>query len=570
MSCSVRTRRRHLIPFGLALLVGTGCGQETDSTTVPPPDPMTMPMPMPMPMPEDDPPPTERPAASGFGSERPVGLYPREALPAKVAYLTFDDGPADWTGGFLDILAAKGVKATFFDNGNVLVATKLDGGYTDPATGKKVLYRDNLKRILDEGHALGNHTLTHTDLATVDPARIATEIDHNQAIVNQALRKSGAPYHPLTLIRPPYGSPFISRLDPGKLTATDHMLLSKVGLGVAERGINVLWNLDSTDAADWAIDEWYTSSQPQPPGKASTYTFVQKVQRIKTAVLTDPQVMRGEGVIILFHETHPCSRDALSDIIDGLRAAGYTFGTIEQLVQDRWGRPSADLAPGPHQFDDRYPVRDWGCQDYSIRFGSSRHQRAHEVCGRTWRFFADLGGSAVFDLPDGVPQIDPMTTMGSQWFHNSRLDLHPDLDRPLDVQPASLGEQRLQQLGVAWRTSALPMYQEEAAAQPSCVWLTFDFKDGGRKAQHNVCDTATDPQTGQSVQVGFAAFWNKFPQALQALGYPISSIYKEPSSGRLVQWFQNARLEWNAALSQVQLAPLGDEVRPLGKLRVGG
>ena len=559
MSCTVQTLRRHLVPFGFVLLVGTGCSEEADSAAVAPPDPMTMPMPMPMP--EDDPPPAEKPAASGFSIEHPVGLYPREALPAKVAYLTFDDGPADWTGGFLDILAAKGVKATFFDNGNVLVATKLDGGYTDPATSKRVLYRDNLKRILDEGHALGNHSQTHTDLATLDAAGIASELDHNQTIINQALRKSGAPYHPLTLIRPPYGSPFISRLDPGKLTATDHMLLAKVGAGVAERGLNVLWNVESTDAADWAIDEWYTSSQPQPPGKASMYTFAQKVERIKTAVLTDPQVMRGDGVIILFHETHPCSRDALPDIIDGLRAAGYTFGTIEQLAQSRWSRPSADLAPGPHQFDDKYPVKDWGCQDYSIRFGPSRHQRAHEVCGRTWRFFAELGGGAVFDLPDGEPQLDRVTAMGAQWFHNSRLELHPDQDRPLDVQPAPLGEQRLQQLGVAWRTTALPMYQEEAAEQPSCVWLTFDFKDGGRKSQHNVCDTITDPQTGQQVEVHFAAFWNKFPQALQAFGYPISSTYKEPSSGRFVQWFQRARFEWNPALSQVQPAPLGDEVR---------
>lgn len=559
---SIPTLRRYVVPLGLALLAGASCAAEAPPEPVTPPPPEMM-MPMPMPMPEDDPPPAEKPPASGFSREHPVGFYPREALPAGVAYLTFDDGPADWTGGFLDILAAKGVKGTFFDNGRVLAATGLDGGYTDPATGQRVLYRDNLKRILSEGHALGSHTLTHADLATLDAAGIANELDRNQTVINQALRKSGAPYHPLTLIRPPGGSPFISRLNPDKLTAADHELLLKVGTGIAERGLNVLWNLESTDAADWAIDEWYTSSMPQPPGKASSYTYAQKVQRIKTAVLTDPQVLRGEGVIILMHETHPCSRDALADVIDGLRQAGYKFGTLEELVQARWNRPSADLAPGPHQFDEKYPVRDWGCQDYSIRFGSSRHQRPHEVCGRTWRYYSDLGGPLAFGLPNSEPQPDAMTTMWSQWFTSSRLELHSDVDRPADVEPARLGEQRLQQLGIAWRTASGAVYQEEAAAQPDCVWLSFDFKDGGRKAQHNVCDKIVAAPSGELAEVHFAAYWNKFPQALQLFGYPISSIYKEPKSGRFVQWFQRARFEWNPELAQVVLAPLGNEVRGL-------
>ncbi len=60
-------------------------------------------------------------------------------------YLTFDDGPdAQWTPRILDVLAAEGAKATFFVVG--LQARKHPG---------------LLRRIVDEGHELGNHTYSH-------------------------------------------------------------------------------------------------------------------------------------------------------------------------------------------------------------------------------------------------------------------------------------------------------------------------------------------------------------------------------------------------------------------------
>jgi hypothetical protein len=48
---------------------------------------------------------------------RPLGVGYQEGdnpIPPRMAYLTFDDGPSEWTHQFLDILAQKGVKATFF------------------------------------------------------------------------------------------------------------------------------------------------------------------------------------------------------------------------------------------------------------------------------------------------------------------------------------------------------------------------------------------------------------------------------------------------------------------------
>lgn len=63
-----------------------------------------------------------------------------------VAYLTFDDGPTERTPEVLDILAQKGVKATFF-----VVGTNLKSDF-----GQKML-----QRIVDEGHTVAMHSMTH-------------------------------------------------------------------------------------------------------------------------------------------------------------------------------------------------------------------------------------------------------------------------------------------------------------------------------------------------------------------------------------------------------------------------
>lgn len=74
--------------------------------------------------------------------------YPVRKDGKKVAYLTFDDGPSTSnTPAVLDILNNYGIKATFF-----VVGKEIDSG----EDAKKVL-----KRIIKEGHAIGNHTYGH-------------------------------------------------------------------------------------------------------------------------------------------------------------------------------------------------------------------------------------------------------------------------------------------------------------------------------------------------------------------------------------------------------------------------
>ncbi len=81
------------------------------------------------------------------------------SVAGKVA-LTFDDGPsAEWTPKILDILKAKGARATFFITGA--------NGETNPGL---------IQRILADGHELGNHTFTHPNLGET-----SDEVDSRRA-----------------------------------------------------------------------------------------------------------------------------------------------------------------------------------------------------------------------------------------------------------------------------------------------------------------------------------------------------------------------------------------------------
>src|SRR5690606_188362 len=152
---------------------------------------------------------------------RPLGIGYREGsnpLPRGVAYLTFDDGPSEWTHDFLDVLRARGVKATFFVTAKQLKGEEgLNATYVDE-DGTVIVYRDVLKRVVDEGHALGNHTVNHPDIARITRAQMTSEIEQNELLVNRALMRAGGQPRLLSLFRPPYGSPWFrgigERTDP--------------------------------------------------------------------------------------------------------------------------------------------------------------------------------------------------------------------------------------------------------------------------------------------------------------------------------------------------------------------
>jgi peptidoglycan/xylan/chitin deacetylase (PgdA/CDA1 family) len=181
--------------------------------------------------------------------------------------MTFDDGPsAANTPRLLDMLKQRNIKATFFLIGQNVAANP-----------------DIVRRILAEGHEIGNHTWTHPQLSKLGDDRVTAEITKTQDAIKQA---SG--FTP-TLLRPPYGA----------ITPRQRQWIeNQFGLSV------ILW---SVDPLDW--------KRPGP----SVVT-----QRILSQA--------RPGAIILSHDIHKQTVDAMPATLDGLIAKGYKFATVTQLI----------------------------------------------------------------------------------------------------------------------------------------------------------------------------------------------------------------------------------------------
>lgn len=98
--------------------------------------------------------------------------------------LTFDDGPAPpFTNQILDVLLEKKVQATFFVCGR-----------------NAKLLPAMLRRIVAEGHQIGNHTYSHSYLYFLSRSEMAEEIDRTQEVVREVIAEAPR------VFRPPYGA----------------------------------------------------------------------------------------------------------------------------------------------------------------------------------------------------------------------------------------------------------------------------------------------------------------------------------------------------------------------------
>jgi peptidoglycan-N-acetylglucosamine deacetylase len=189
--------------------------------------------------------------------------------------LTFDDGPAQtFTPQILDILREHGVPATFFVCGkNVERCPEL------------------LRRIVAEGHEIGNHTYSHPYLFFKSRRRIAEEIDRTQTVIENCVG-----FRP-GIFRPPYGSRWFG------LVPT-----------LRERGMHlVMW---SATGYDWKKD----------------------AEGITEAALRELK----PGAVLLLHDGHETRTEsetnrsqtveALSRIIRDARARGYTFVPLKEFL----------------------------------------------------------------------------------------------------------------------------------------------------------------------------------------------------------------------------------------------
>lgn len=181
----------------------------------------------------------------------------------KVAMLTFDDGPSAYTPEVLERLAEADVKAVFFIT-----------GYGAER------YPDLVKRIHEEGHVLGIHTMTHPDMSTLSREEQVEEI---QPLIDLITEVTGeAPKY----FRPPFGS------------YNDELLATLDDLGL--EAIN--W---SNGSLDW-------------DGVVDGY-------KDPNLVVADVMEQLHPGSVILAHDTMKHTAEAVPMIIEALRGEGYEF-----------------------------------------------------------------------------------------------------------------------------------------------------------------------------------------------------------------------------------------------------
>lgn len=204
----------------------------------------------------------------------------------KLVALTFDDGP--WrktTDDVLDILKQNNIKATFF------------------WIGAQVALHPNIaKRIINEGHLVGNHTWHHW-YHQMNEATASKEIENTDAVIQKTTQIK------TRFFRPPGGY-----LDNGLAEyaqATKHVV--------------VMWSVDSGD------------SQRRRPDAATITNRVLK--NIKP------------GGIVLLHDgggNHEGTVQALPAMIDGLRKQGYRFVTLAELFGVSRNQDFLPIEPFPH------------------------------------------------------------------------------------------------------------------------------------------------------------------------------------------------------------------------------
>jgi peptidoglycan/xylan/chitin deacetylase (PgdA/CDA1 family) len=232
---------------------------------------------------------TAAPAATPAGDSSMPQLA--AAAPAKHSYnscnvdgpyiaITFDDGPhKEYTPKLLDELKKRKIKATFFLVGQCVAE-----------------YPDIVKRMVDEGHEVANHSWNHPALTKLGADGVRKQMENT----NDAIRKACGVTP--TLMRPPYGA---------TSAILNRRFAEDFGMKV------ILW---SVDPLDWKY-------------RNSSKVYNSIVQN------THP------GAIILAHDIHATTVAAMPETFDTLLSKGYKFVTVSELIA--MDRPQALVKKEP-------------------------------------------------------------------------------------------------------------------------------------------------------------------------------------------------------------------------------
>jgi peptidoglycan/xylan/chitin deacetylase (PgdA/CDA1 family) len=146
-----------------------------------------------------------------------------------------------------------------------------------------VQYPEIARRIAEEGHEIGNHSYTHPFLDRLSASTVTSEIDRTTDAIFQV---TGRP--PVTF-RPPYGAFTRSQ---------------RTGLHATRALPTILW---SVDPQDWR----------RPGASVVANRILQHTH---------------QGSIVLSHDIHRGTIDAMPQTLDGLTARGLRFVTISQII----------------------------------------------------------------------------------------------------------------------------------------------------------------------------------------------------------------------------------------------
>ena len=188
----------------------------------------------------------------------------------KVLYLTFDAGYENGcTAKILDTLKEKQVPAAFFLVGNYIRQSP-----------------DLVRRMVAEGHTVGNHTMHHYDMSRLsDKAAFSKELTDLEALYKETVGQELPKFY-----RPPQG------------------IYSEENLKMAqELGYKTLfWSL--------AYVDWNNDAQPT-----------------KETAFSKLLPRTHNGAVVLLHSTSKTNAEILGELIDKWKAMGYRFGTLEEL-----------------------------------------------------------------------------------------------------------------------------------------------------------------------------------------------------------------------------------------------
>jgi len=215
--------------------------------------------------------------------EAPVASADRQQLAAydaayigntgeKVLYLTFDAGYENGcTEKILDTLKAHQVKAAFF----------LVGNYIEKNA-------DLVRRMVREGHTVGNHTMHHHDMSRLsDKGAFSKELTDLEALYRETTGQEMAKFY-----RPPQG-----------IYSEENLKMAK------ELGYKtVFWSLAYVD---WNNDD-------QPTAEAAFSKLLPRTH---------------DGAVVLLHSTSKTNAEILDELLTRWKEMGYRFGTVEELFE---------------------------------------------------------------------------------------------------------------------------------------------------------------------------------------------------------------------------------------------